>query len=93
MIPTLMMGTDNSGLELDLGLAKATLSRSLAKPEDLEIPMHVTCAMAAVMPMLPRGPDFADPEMLDVEAASATQASLNADTGIYRVQLPTFLGG
>ena len=93
MIPTLMMGTDNSGLELDLGLAKATLSRSLAKPEDLEIPMHVTCAKATVMPMPPRGTDFADPEMLDVEAASATQASLNADTGIYRFQLPTFLGG
>ena len=55
--------------------------------------MHVTCAMAAVMPMLPRGPDFADPEMLDAEAASATQASLDADTGIYRVQLPIFLGG
>ena len=53
----------------------------MAKPEDLEIPMHVTCAMAAVMPMLPRGPDFADPEKLDVEAASAIQASLYADTG------------
>ena len=81
MIPTLMMGTDNSGLELDLGLAKATLSRSLAKPEDLEIPMYVTCTLAAVLPMLPRGPDFADPEQLDVEAASAIQASLDGDSG------------
>ena len=92
-IPTYAMGTDNSDLELNLGRANATLSRSLAKPEDLEIPTHVTCAMSAVMPMLPRGTDFADPEMLGVEAASATQASLNADTGIYRVQFPTFLGG
>ena len=93
MIPTLMMGTDNSGLELDLGLAKATLSRSLAKPEDLEIPMHVTCAKATVMAMLPRGTDFADPEMLAVEATSATQASLDADFGAYRLHLPIVLGG
>ena len=55
--------------------------------------MHVTCAKAAVMAMLPRGTDFADPEMLAAEATSATQASLDADSGPYRLHLPTVLGG
>ena len=76
-----MMGSDELVLELVLGLACATLFRSLAKPEDLEIPMYVTCTLAAVLPMLPRGPDFADPELLDAEAASAILASLDGDTG------------
>ena len=81
-IPRYMMGTDNSDLELDLGRANATLSCSLAKPEDLEIPMHVIGAKATVIAMLPRGTDFADPEMLAAEATSATQAFLDAASGI-----------
>ena len=81
-IPTYMMGTDNSDLELDLGRVIATLPRSLAKPEDLEIPMYVIGAEATVIAMLPMGTDFADPEMLAAEATSATQASLDADFGV-----------
>ena len=42
--------------------------------------MHVIGAMATVA-MLPRDTDFVDPEMLAAEATSATQASLDADSG------------
>ena len=91
--PSHMVGTDDSDLELDLGRITATLYRSLAKPEDLEIPMYVIGAEATVIAMLPMGTDFADPEMLAAEAKSATQAFLVVDSGIYRLHLPTVLGG